>query len=193
MGGSRRWRKLLLLALLAAGPVVWGLLPEPALAHVEVVPFESAAGATERYGIRVPTEKPIPTVRVEVQFPASLRVLDVEAAPGWQVALQSQADGRLLGAVWDGGSIPAGQFAEFGLRAQNPDGEAELRWTAIQTYQDGTEAQWVGPASAAFPAATTRVRGRGLGGAINPLAGAAALLALAALLVSGLAWRASRR
>ena len=176
-----------------AGPVTWGLLPEPALAHVEVVPFESAAGATERYGIRVPTEKPIATVRVEVQFPASLRVLDVEAAPGWQVTLQSQADGRLLGAVWDGGSIPAGQFAEFGLRAQNPDGEAQLRWSVIQTYADGSEVQWIGAPNAEFPAATTRVRGGQVVQSLDPLAGASGLLAVCALVVSALAWRASRR
>ena len=63
----------------------------------------------------------------------------------------------------------------------------------IQTYQDGTEAHWIGPASAEFPAARTRVHSRGPLGAIDPLVGGAALLALCALLVSGLAWRVRPR
>jgi len=147
----------------------------------------------ERYGIRVPTEKPIPTVRVEVQFPSGLRVLDLEVAPGWHTSVQTESGGRLVGAVWDGGSIPSGQFAEFGLRAQNPDREVELRWTVIQTYADGTEVQWVGLANAEFPAATTRVRSGDLPASVDPIAAAAALVAVAALIVAGLAWRARLR
>jgi len=147
----------------------------------------------ERYGIRVPTEKPVPTVRVEIEFPSGLRVVDLEASPGWQVTVQTESNGRLIGAVWEGGSIPAGQFAEFGLRAQNPERDAQLRWTVIQTYADGTEAQWIGPPNAEFPAATTRVRGRQLIDYLDPLAGAAVLLALLALLNAGLALRSTRR
>jgi uncharacterized protein YcnI len=168
-------------------------LPGRAVAHVEVVPADSPAGATERYGIRVPTEKPVPTVRVEVAFPSGLRVLDIEASPGWQVTVQTESGGRPVGATWDGSSIPAGQFAEFGLRAQNPDGEAQLRWSVIQTYADGSEVQWIGAPNAEFPAATTRVRGGQVVQSLDPLAGASGLLAVCALVVSALAWRASRR
>ena len=165
--------------------------PTAALAHVEVVPAESAPGATERYGIRVPTEKPVATVRVEVQFPPGLRVLDAETAPGWRLTFQRDASGRPVSAVWEGGSIPTDQFSEFAVRAVNPDAEAELRWQVLQTYQDGSEAQWVGPASAEFPAATTRVRSSGPLGSVEPLSLVALLLGLVALVVSGLAWRRS--
>ena len=177
---------------LLGGLVLVGWLPSRALAHVEVVPQESAAGALERYGIRVPTEKPVPTIRVEVQFPDALHVMDIEAAPGWQVTMQTGSGGRPVGATWEGGSIPVGQFAEFALRAQNPSGQADLRWAVIQTYADGTEVQWVGPSNAEFPAATTRVRGTGFG-SIDPLAGAALVLALAALLLGVLGQVRSRR
>jgi uncharacterized protein YcnI len=191
MPAVRRTRQLVV-ALLGALVVGVGL-PGRAVAHVEVVPADSPAGAMQRYGIRVPTEKPIPTVRVEVEFPSGLRVLDIEASPGWQVTLQTESGGRPIGATWDGSSIPAGQFAEFGLRAQNPDGEAQLRWSVIQTYADGSEVQWIGPPDAEFPAATTRVRGGQVIQLLDPLAGASGVVAVCALVVSALAWRASRR
>ena len=180
------------MSLLGAAAVALAL-PGRALAHVEVVPATSPPGVMERYGIRIPTEKPVPTVRVEVEFPNGLRVADIEASPGWQVTVQTESSGRPIGAVWEGGSIPAGQFAEFGLRAENPEGEAQLRWSVIQTYADGTEVQWIGPQNAEFPAATTRVSGRPLFASVDPLSGASMLFALIALIVAGLAWRASRR
>jgi uncharacterized protein YcnI len=172
--------------------LVAALLPGSGMAHVEVVPAESIAGETQRYGLRVPTEKPTPTVRIEVQFPPGLRVLDFEALAGWRLSAQTDTSGRPLGAVWEEGSIPAGQFAEFGLRAQNPDREAELRWTVIQTYADGSEVQWVGPPTGEFPAAISRVRQRALIGFGEVLASVAVVLSLIAATVSALAWRNRR-
>ena len=192
---GRRAIRLSLAGVVALGISLTGP-PVAALAHVEVVPAESAPGATERYGIRVPTEKPVPTVRVEVQFPPGLRVLDAESAAGWRLTVQRDATGRPVSAVWEGGSIPADEFGEFALRAVNPDTQAELRWQVIQTYQDGSEAQWLGPASAEFPAPATRVRSSGPLGSAEPLSLAALLVGLLALVVSvvalvlaGLAWR----
>jgi uncharacterized protein YcnI len=178
-------RRQLLVAVVAALAAVAGL-PGHAWAHIEVVPAESDAAATVRYGIRVPTEKPIPTVRVEVQFPADLRVLDFEAAAGWRLTAQTDGAGRPVDAVWDGGTIGPNEYAEFGLRAQNPYREAELRWTVIQTYQDGSEAQWSGPATGEFPAPTTRVRSRGV---FSPetVGGVAVGVAIVALAISTLA------
>jgi uncharacterized protein YcnI len=168
------------------------MLPGAVLAHIEVVPSESIAGETQRYGIRVPTEKPVPTVRVEVQFPPGLRVLDFEASPGWQVTFQTDAAGRPVDAVWEGGSIAPNQFAEFGLRAQNPDIDAELRWSVIQTYQDGTEVQWVGPPTANFPVASTRIRRRAVLGWSEALGAIAIVLSLVATGLSARAWLARR-
>jgi uncharacterized protein YcnI len=191
-GGVAGPRRALLVSLLGAVALAVGL-PGRVLAHVEVVPVDSPPGVMQRYAIRVPTEKPVPTVRVEIEFPSGLPVLDLEVSPGWQVTVQTESSGRLIGAVWEGGSIPAGQFAEFGLRAQNPEREAQLRWSVIQTYADGTEVQWIGPPNAEFPAAITRVSGRQLIDLRDPLIGASVLLALIALIVAGLAWRATRR
>ena len=137
--GTRPKRRLALRVSLLCAVTVVLALPGRALAHVEVVPTDSPAGVTERYAIRIPTEKPVPTVRLEIEFPSGLRVADIEASPGWQVSVQTDSSGRPIGAVWEGGSIPAGQFAELRLTAQNPEGEAQLRWSVIQTYSDATE------------------------------------------------------
>ncbi|MCA1644832.1 MAG: DUF1775 domain-containing protein [Chloroflexi bacterium] len=162
------------------------------LAHVEVVPAESGAGETQRYGIRVPSEKPVATIRVEVQFPSTVRVLDFENSAGWQLTFQTDAAGRPVDALWTDGSIAPNQFAEFGLRVRNPDSEADLQWTVIQTYQDGTEVQWVGPPAAEFPAATSRIRRREVLAWPEVGAGVALVLSIVASIISVLAWRATR-
>lgn len=171
--------------------LVFGLLtaalPGTAIAHVEVTPAESGAGEIQRYGIRVPTEKRTPTVRVEVQFPNGVRVVDLEAMAGWQIDVQTDAGGRPVDAVWQGGTIPPNQFVEFGVRARNPDAESELRWSVIQTYQDGSEVQWTGAASAESPAAYTWVRARAGLDRAETLGGTALLLALGALIVAAIA------
>ena len=169
-------------------------MPTIAQAHIEVVPGESVAGTIERYGIRVPSEKPIATVRVEVQFPAAVRVLDFEAVAGWQLTTQTDSSGRPVDAVWEGGRVVGpNQYAEFGLRAQNPAQATELRWTVIQTYEDGSEVQWFGPSTAEFPAASTRVRDAGWLATIDPLAMLAAGIGVLALVLSSLALMARVR
>lgn len=145
------------LILVGSSAVLIGTAASLASAHVTVVPEESRAAAAERYGVRVPSEKSIPTTRVEVQFPEGLKVTELEAVPGWRIVIQKDRDGRTLGAVWAGGVIPPGQFVEFGVLAQNPDVPGELTWKMIQTFEDGSEVQWIGPAGAQFPGAITRV------------------------------------
>ena len=185
----RSFRRCLRVALLGSS-VIAAMLPSAVVAHIEIVPADSTAGETQRYGIRVPTEKPVPTVRVEVQFPSGLRVLDFEASPGWQVTFQTDASGRPVDAVWEGGSIAAHQFAEFAVRAKNPDLDGDLRWAVIQTYQDGTEVQWVGPPTADFPVAITHVRRATLLEWMPALPTIAIVLSLIAIAISVLAWRA---
>ncbi len=179
----------LALAALSAGVMVCAATP-PGLAHVIVVPAEAPPGVVQRYGLLVPSEKPIPTTRVEVQFPDGLHVTEVEALPGWRGTTRKDRQGRILSAIWEGGSIPPGQFVEFGVVAKNPEAQAELTWKAIQTYQDGSEVQWIGPPGAQFAGAVTQVRAAGGAPAsAERLSWAAVILALAALLVASLGWR----
>ena len=143
----------------AAAVNAWG--------HITVSPAEAPAGALQRYCIRVPSEKSIPTTAVEVQFPAALEVTQAEAPAGWRVESVKDRQGRLVSATWRGASIAPHQFAEFGVVARNPAARSELSWKAIQTYEDGSEVHWIGPPRAQFPAAITRVR-TGMSIAENP-------------------------
>jgi hypothetical protein len=97
--------------------------------------------------------------------------------------------GQILGAVWDGGSIPPGQFATFGVLAQNSNGPTELVWSVIQTYEDGSEIQWTGPESAQFAATRTRIQGAATLSLSEVLAAVAMLAAVAAVIIGVLAWR----
>jgi uncharacterized protein YcnI len=144
-------------SLLTAGGIALLAIP-PVWAHVTVNPREAAAGALQRYCMRVPSERSLPTIGLEAEFPAGLEVDTVEAPPGWQARAHKGRQGRVVGASWEGGSIPPGNALEFGVMARNPAESASLVWKAIQKYQDGSEVHWVGPAQAQFPAPTTEVR-----------------------------------
>jgi uncharacterized protein YcnI len=171
---------LLRAALLGA---VWLLvLASPVSAHVLVWPSESPAGASQRYGIVVPGEKAVPTVRLEVQFPRLLRVEALETRPGWRVSMQRDSGGRIIAATWEGEAVGADQFVEFGVLAQNPDQPAQLTWTMIQTYADASEVQWNAPSGSEFPAPVTRISSPVFSfGLAEVLAGGALLVALVAL------------
>ncbi len=150
----------------------------PAWAHVSVSPAQAPVGAVQRYAVTVPSEKKIPTTRVEIDFPAELHVTDVDAPAGWTATRQMGQGGRLVGAVWAGGAIPPEQSADFGVVARNPDSGATLGWKVIQTYQDGSEVHWTGPPTAEFPVAVTVVR-RSIG------AGLVTAVAMVIVLVGG--------
>ena len=122
-----------------------------------VSPREAAAGALQRYCIRVPSEKPIATIGLEVEFPPELEVAAIEAPAGWRGAAHKDRRGRIASAGWEGGKIPPRSALGFGVVARNPAAPATLVWKAIQKYEDSSEVHWVGPAEAQFPAAVTRV------------------------------------
>jgi uncharacterized protein YcnI len=129
----------------------------PAGAHVTVAPRETPAGAEQHYCIRVPSEKAVPTVSLEVEFSGNLQISAIEAPNGWRASTHKDRQGRIVSAIWDGGSIAAKQFLEFGVIARNPDTPATVTWKAIQKYQDGSEVHWIGRPEAQFPAPTTQV------------------------------------
>ncbi len=182
------------LAVVGAETLLFAIATGWALAHVSVAPVESPPGVEERYAIRVPGEKPIPTVRVEVQFPPGATVNAVEAVAGWTVSVQREGSGRVVSAAWDGGMIPSGQYVEFGVLARNPDSPRDLRWQAIQTYQDGSEVQWIGSPDSQFPATVTHVRTSGVTfGRTDIVAMGGALLSVLAMVLVGATWRTARR
>jgi uncharacterized protein YcnI len=127
-------------------------------AHVTVAPKEAPSGAMQRYCIRVPSEKSVPTIGLEVEFPVRLEVSAIEVPTGWHGTARKDRQGRIVSASWEGGSISPGQSLEFGVVARNPETSTTLMWKAIQKYRDASEVHWIGPPQAQFPGAITHVR-----------------------------------
>jgi hypothetical protein len=116
-----------------------------ALAHVEVLPGEVAAGESTEFTIRVPNERDVPTTRVRVEFPSQVTVFSFAEPPaGWGMAPLRANDGRFRGVVYGGGRIPVGRYADFRLLG-TPFEEGLAAWPARQTYADGQGKPWTGP------------------------------------------------
>ena len=137
--------------------VALALAVSTAYAHVTVQPKQSAPGARETYTLRVPTEKFVPTVKVEVEFPAALNVSSFEPKTGWKIEQKKDASGRLVGIILNG-SLGPGESTQFNFTARNPGTEGKLIFKAIQTYQDGTTSEWTGPEGSRTPAPIVEIK-----------------------------------
>lgn len=129
----------------------------PAFGHVTVQPRQSAAGAIEKYALRVPTEKFVLTVRVEVEFPTTLDVSSFEPKAGWKIEEKKDTAGKLVGVVLIG-SIPPGESSVFNFAARNPSEEGKVFFKAVQIYEDGTRSEWTGPEGSRTPAPVVEVK-----------------------------------
>jgi uncharacterized protein YcnI len=132
-----------------------------AAAHVTVWPRESAAGAYEKYTVRVPTEGAVATASVELQIPEGVAVVSMAAPAGFTYELKKAAN-RVVGIVWTM-KINPGEFVELGFMARNPREPGNISWKAVQHFVDGTKAEWVGPAGDKHPASVTRLVAGGAG------------------------------
>lgn len=140
--------------------LVWLMLAlaTTAFGHVRISPRESTVGTVQKYTMSVPTERQSPTVRIEAAFPASVTLTSVGVTPGWKVEETKNTEGRIIGAVWTGGSIPFAESAEFSFEATNPAAAGRLEWKVIQIYQDGTRSEWTGPENSRTPSPVTLVK-----------------------------------
>jgi uncharacterized protein YcnI len=97
-----------------------------------------------------------PTDTVEVAIPDDVENVQPEAVPGWVLEVETvESDGEAVTDFgpgdtitlvrWTGGIVPAGQFADFGLRALFPDLEGEVAFPARQGC-GLTESIWDGDA-----------------------------------------------
>ena len=138
----------LLMAILIAPSIVF--------AHAVVFPKTSTPGAYEKYVLRVPNERDVPTTRVELRFPAGLRVVSFGDVPGWQLQVVMDSAQHITGAVWTG-LLPRERFVEFPFVAVNPKDSTSLTWPTYQTYQGGERVEWTGPDSSKTPVSSTLV------------------------------------
>ena len=54
------------------------------------------------------------------------------------------------------GRLATDGFVRFAFLASTPEQEGELVWKAVQRYDDGEEAAWIGPPDSDNPAPVTR-------------------------------------
>jgi uncharacterized protein YcnI len=127
------------------------------LAHIRIAPAESAAGAREKYTMRVPNEKQVATIRVEGEFPAGLNIYDFEFKPGWKIDFKKDDKGKITAATWTGRIVPY-QFVEFGMLGINPKEATTLVWKFVQYYEDGSKEEFTGPVGSRLPSPITTLR-----------------------------------
>ena len=138
--------------------IVAGILVAPSIlfAHAVVFPKTSTPGAYEKYVLRVPNERDVPTLKVELHFPQGLRVVSFGDVPGWKLQVLTDSAQRVMGAVWTG-VLPKERFVEFPFVAVNPKDSTSLFWPTYQTYEGGERVEWTGPDSSKTPVSSTVV------------------------------------
>ena len=131
-------------------------IPTLSWAHATVWPRESRTGGFEKYVLRVPNEKGVATTKVEIRFPAGVRVTSFEEVAGWQLEVLTDSAKAIVGAVWTG-TLPPQRFVEFPFVAANPKTATKVAWPAYQTYADGERVEWTGPEGSKRPASVTTI------------------------------------
>jgi uncharacterized protein YcnI len=136
-----------------------GLSTAVASAHVTVWPKTSSVGAWEKYTMRVPTEKDVPTTKIVLRLPAGVEFESYEPVPGWTCTVQAPAGGKSGTVTWKatGAGILPGQFQEFSFVAKNPDKAGSLAWDAYQYYKDGSVVEWTGAEGSQTPHSITQI------------------------------------
>jgi uncharacterized protein YcnI len=157
-----------------------------AFAHAVVYPKTSKVGAYEKYVLRVPNEKATATLRVEIRFPAGLRVTSFGDVPGWQIEVLTDSAKRIVGAVWTG-SLPPQRFVEFPFVGANPKAATKLVWPVYQTYAEGARVEWTGAEGWKSPASVTTVEAAAATDASGTVGSATRWVPWAALVIALLA------
>jgi uncharacterized protein YcnI len=141
-----------------------------ASAHVSVMPKETTQGSYEMFTVRVPTEKDVPTVKVEVKFAVdAVAISRFEPKPGWNYELAKDASGKITGVTWTatGDGLSKTEFGDFNMQGKVADAATQITWKAYQTYKDGSVVEWVGADGSDKPASVTTVTAKAAGAAAD--------------------------
>lgn len=156
LSSDRARRCRILLATTATVTATAIAIPTSTWAHAVVYPKSSTTGGYEKYVLRVPNEKAVATTKVELHFPAGLRVTSFAEVAGWQLELVTDSAKAITAAIWTG-TLPPQRFIEFPFVAANPKTDTKLEWPAFQTYADGERVEWTGPEGSKRPASVTTI------------------------------------
>ncbi|MGG1572388.1 YcnI family protein [Fictibacillus sp. NRS-1165] len=130
-----------------------------ASAHVVVFPQQTMQGTYEKFSVRVPSEKDVPTVKVKVEIPKDVEISRFEPMPGWRYSIEKDSTGLIKSVTWtaEGKGIAATEFTEFNMQGKVGDKAKKIVWKAYQKYKDGSTVAWEGPESSETPASVTQV------------------------------------
>ncbi len=131
------------------------VVPAIAFGHAVVTPADSGLSQTQQYTLHVPNEKDVPTVAVELLFPAEIDVTTVDEQEGWQLLLTRDSKRRITSATWMGSLAPK-TSARFTFTAQNSARPVSVAWNVVQTY-DGVIVEWTGEPGSKTPASRTNI------------------------------------
>lgn len=199
--------------------VVATITAAPALAHVTVDPSAADKGETAKLVFTVPNEKAdVDTVKVTIQFPTDnpIASLSVKPKAGWTVTVNTtplksplqtvhgQVTQTVSQVVWQGGTIGPGEFDDFEVDAAPLPNQAEVMvFPTTQTYSDGSTDEWSqqtfkDQAAPAKPAPqlninSDKTKKSSSSNNTQLLAGAAMIVAIAGLVIGGLAYINVRR
>jgi uncharacterized protein YcnI len=139
--------------------VLLSLLVGVASAHVVVNPENALKGTFQEFTVRVPNEKDIPTVKVELDVPAAVDISQFNPLPGWKYDLTKDSSGKITKITWTstGDGIAASQFEKFTIAGLISKNATAIDWKAHQTYKDGSVVDWVGNDTSDTPAPVTKV------------------------------------
>ena len=158
-----------------------------AQAHAVVSPPVAQKGVLQQFSLSVPTEKANnTTTKIELDVPAGFTIDSFEPAPGWTRQVQSTGSGEeavVQRVTWTGGHVPTGEDAVFRFNGEAPNSQT-YRFHVIQTYKDGSVADWSGPESSDSPAPTLQALDSLGGGSGGPLGIIALVVAGVALIVA---------
>lgn len=150
-------RKKWTIALMA---VLFVFLVVPAAsAHVTLHPGESSTDAWEKYTVRVPVEKDMNTIKLELKVPDEVDLVNVMPKDGWDYELETDEDENITTVTWEaeGDGIGPNEFTEFYFVGANPSEPTEMSWDAYQTYEDDSVVEWDGDEDSEEPASVTEV------------------------------------
>ena len=117
----------------------------PAAAHVDVLPREVAQGEAVEFTVRVPTERALPTTRVQVQIPPQVTVFSFSEPPaGWSIHTARGADKQFRSVIYSGGASGVERYVDFHFLG-TPFASGTAIWKTRQTYADGQVKPWTGP------------------------------------------------
>ena len=122
-------------------------IPGVALAHAEISPAQTTAGATGEFTLEVLQEKDAPTTEVRMEVPEDFEVTGVSDPGGWRGEVKEGA------VVWSGGEpTTQGSGMNFAFEARVPEEAGEYTFAVLQSYGAGNVVEWTGGADSEKPA-----------------------------------------